>query len=622
MKKLLDSTVQKLKFFILPKVKQLLIVLWADLKIWVNWHVPDRKPEGWPEFWQWKKFPETFTRKERLYLCCLYFVFLISFGIIIQDWWNKTTKIVPKVGGTYSEAIIGQPRFINPLLAPFNDADRDIAQLVFSGLMTYDNNGKIVPDLAEDYEVKDDGKTYEVTLRKNVKWHDGETFNADDVIFTIKILQDQEYMSPLRVNWQGVKIEKIDDYKVRFALSNPYASFLESLTLGILPRHLWEDIHPKNFSLADLNLKGPIGTGPYKFKSFKKNELGFIKSYTLERNSKFYRNGPYIKEITFFFLFESEEAISAFNKKIVQGFGSLSFIDKNDFDGKPKQYSLLLPRYFSVFFNESHSTVLADKNVREGLIFGTNINEIQDKVWRGQAKLISSPILPEIFGFKESSKKYEYNEATALSFIDKSGYKDTDNDGFREKIIEKTKKIGNQTLKEEEKIPLEITLTIPNTPETELIGTMLKEQWKKLGVKTNLEILESYEIQQDKINPREYDAILFGEILGMIPDPFSFWHSSQKKYPGLNLSLFGNRDADKLLEEARQSLDENTRTKKYEEFQNLILSDYSTLFLYSPPFLYTIDKKIKGMDAKMIADPSKRFTNISDWYINTKRAHK
>jgi peptide/nickel transport system substrate-binding protein len=227
-----------------------------------------------------------------------------------------------------------------------------------------------------------------------------------------------------------------------------------------------------------------------------------------------------------------------------------------------------------------------------------------------------------IFGFKESSKKYEYNEATALSFIDKSGYKDTDDDGFREKIIEKTKKIGKQTLKEEEKIPLEITLTIPNTPETELIGTMLKEQWKKLGVKTNLEILESYEIQQDKINPREYDAILFGEILGMIPDPFSFWHSSQKKYPGLNLSLFGNRDADKLLEEARQSLDENTRTKKYEEFQNLILSDYSTLFLYSPPFLYTIDKKIKGMDAKMIADPSKRFTNISDWYINTKRAHK
>ena len=622
MKRLFNLAVQKLNYFIFPKIKIFFKKLWILIKNIIKWHIPERKPDGWPKSWQWKNFPEAFGKKEKIYFCCLYFIFLFSLGLIIQDWWNKNTEIIPKVGGKYSEAIVGQPQFINPLLAPFNDVDRDISQLIFSGLMAYDDNGKIITDLAESYEIKDDRKTYEVSLRKGVKWHDGKNFNADDVVFTIKILQDQEYMSPLRTNWQGIKIERIDDFKVRFTLANPYSSFLESLTLGILPKHLWEGIHPKNFSLADFNIKSPIGTGPYKFKSFKKNELGFIKSYTLERNSKFYQSGPYITEIKFLFFFDREEAISAFNKKLVQGLGSLSFIDQKEFSGKPKQYSIALPRYFSVFFNETFSTILAEKNVREALVFGTNLNEISDKVWHGQAKIISSPILPEIFGFKEPTKKYTYDENLAVSLLEKSGFKDTDGDGFREKITEKTKQIGKQTIKSDEKTPLEITLTLPNTSETELIGTMLKEQWKKIGIKTNLEILESYEIQQNKINPREYDAILFGEILGMIPDPFSFWHSSQKKHPGLNLSLFGDKDADKLLEEARQSLDEGVRVKKYEEFQNVILADYSSLFLYSPPFLYITDKEIKGMNTIKIADPSKRFSNAAGWYIETTRSLK
>lgn len=622
MKKLYSLAVQKLKLFIFPEIKGLFEKIWTLIKGGVSWHIPEKKPEGWPKLWQWKNFPETFGKKEKIYFCCLYFILLFSLGLIIQDWWIKNTKIVPRVGGEYSEAIIGQPRFINPLLAPFNDVDRDISQLIFSGLMTYDDNGKIIPDLAESYEIKDNGKTYEILLKKDVKWHDGKNFNADDVLFTIKILQDPEYMSPLRVNWQGIEIEKIDDFKVRFTLANPYSSFTESLTLGILPKHLWEGIHPKNFSLADFNIKGPIGTGPYKFKSFKKNELGLIKSYTLERNPKFYRSGPYITEIKFLFFFDPEEAISAFNKKLVHGFGSLSFVDSKEFSGKPKQYSIALPRYFSVFFNGTHSEILSEKNVREALVFGTNKEELATKIWHGQAKIISSPILPEIFGFKEPTKKYSYDENLAISLLEKSGFKDTDGDGFREKTIEKTKQIGKQTLKSEEKLPLEITLTLPNTSETELIGTLLKEQWKKIGMKVNLEILESYEIQQEKINPREYDAILFGEILGMIPDPFSFWHSSQKKHPGLNLSLFGNRDADKLLEEARQSLDESVRAKKYEEFQNIVLGDYSSLFLYSPPFLYITDKNIKGMDATKIADPSKRFSNAAGWYIKTTRSRK
>lgn len=621
LKRFLNFTTKRLRFFIFPAIKIGFKSSKERLRTILKYYFPE-KITGWPKFWQWKRLPEVLSSREKIHLSVLFILFFISLGIIIQDYWAKNSIIVPEEGGKYIETIIGQPRFINPLLAPYNDVDRDISQLVFSGLMKYDKNGKIIPDLAENYEIKEDGKVYEIALKQGIKWHDGTEFNAEDVVFTIKILQDQEYTSPLRINWLGVKIEKIDAFRIRFMLENSYAPFLENLTLGILPKHIWENIHPKNFPLADLNIKAPIGTGPYKFKNFKKNELGLIKSYALEANADFYNGGPYIQEIKFLFSFDGEEAISNFNKNLVSGFGSLSSVSFEKIERKSNTYLFSMPRYFSVFFNKTFSSVLSEKNVREALALGANKQEIVKKIWGEQAKIMSSPILPEIFDFNPPQKKYDFDENGARKLLEKSGFKDTDDDGFREKIIEKTKQIGRQTIKEEEIIPLEITLDLPNTPETELIGTMLKEQWKKLGMKVNLEILESYEIQQDKIKPREYDAVLFGEILGMVPDPFSFWHSSQKKDPGLNLSEFGNRDADKLLEEARQSLNEETRTKKYQEFQELVLDDCPAIFLYSPPFVYIVDKSIKGIEAKKIADPSKRFVGVENWHIKTKRVWK
>ncbi len=621
LKRFLNFTTERLRFFIFPKTKKGIKLGGERIKAILKYYFPE-KITGWPKFWQWKRLPEVLSFREKIYLSALFVLFFISSGVIIQDCWEKNSIIVPEEGGKYIETIIGQPRFINPLLAPYNDVDRDISQLVFSGLMKYGGDGKIIPDLAENYEIKEDGKIYEIALRQEIKWHDGIEFNADDVVFTVKILQDQEYTSPLRINWLGVKVEKIDDFRVRFILENSYAPFLENLTLGILPKHIWENIHPKNFPLADLNIKAPIGTGPYKFKNFKKNELGLIKSYALEANANFYNGEPYIQEIKFLFSFDVEEAISNFNKNLVSGFGSISSISSEKIERKSDTYLFSMPRYFSVFFNKTHSAVLSEKNVREALALGTNKQEFVKKIWDEQAKTISSPILPEIFDFNPPQKKYDFDEDGAQKLLEKSGFKDANNDGFREKIIEKTKQLGRHTIKEEEIIPLEITLDLPNTPETELIGTMLKEQWKKLGVKVNLEMLESYEIQQNKIKPREYDAVLFGEILGMIPDPFSFWHSSQKKEPGLNLSEFGNRDADKLLEEARQSLDEQIRAKKYQEFQELVLDDCPAIFLYSPPFVYVVDKSIKGIGAKKIADPSKRFVGVENWHIKTKRVWK
>ncbi|MFA4998402.1 MAG: peptidoglycan-binding protein, partial [Candidatus Paceibacterota bacterium] len=171
-------------------------------------------------------------------------------------------------------------------------------------------------------------------------------------------------------------------------------------------------------------------------------------------------------------------------------------------------------------------------------------------------------------------------------------------------------------------IPLKIVLSTVDQPQLVEVANILKEQWKSLGVDLEVKTFDIASLERDVIRYRDYEAILFGEILGIIPDPFPFWHSSQKKDPGLNLSEYENKDCDKLLETARQSLDEIERETSLEKFQNLLLKDAPAVFLYTPDYLYFVAKEIKGVDQKTLADPSKRFSNVENWYIETKRAWK
>ncbi|MEK7494290.1 MAG: ABC transporter substrate-binding protein, partial [Patescibacteria group bacterium] len=176
-----------------------------------------------------------------------------------------STKAVPKAGGEYTEGIAAQPRYVNPILSQTSEADADLVQLMYSGLFGYNKEGKIEKRLLQDYTVGDDGKTYTLTLRQGVKWHDGEEVTADDVLFTINAIQDPAYKSPLRANWLSVDASAVDRYTIVFTLKKPYFGFLENLTVGILPKHIWENIPADKFLLADYNL-APIGSGPYRFR--------------------------------------------------------------------------------------------------------------------------------------------------------------------------------------------------------------------------------------------------------------------------------------------------------------------------------------------------------------------
>jgi len=560
-----------------------------------------------PSWNQWKKLLSVLNKKERYILLGLFLILIISLitWILIINF--KDTTLVPKYGGSFKEGIVGNPQYLNPVLSEISDADRDITQLIFSGLMKYNNKSELVPDLAEKYSIDSSGKTYDFFLRKDIKWHDNEQFTADDVIFTINTIQNPEYRSPLRINWAGVEIEKIDDYTIRFKLKTPYAPFLTNTIVGILPKHIWENVAPERFALDENNLL-PIGTGPYKFKKIKKDKEEFVDFIELESFNQYKPHEPYIEKIKLSFYPNEESLIKAHNKGKIDSINLASVRNKSlliGINGNKNIYRLNLPRYFAVFFNQSKSKALSDYKVRAALNYATDKQEIIDKVLEGEAKSIDSPIPIGVWAHADI-EAYDFDLEKAKQILTDREWTDEDGDGIRERGDTK----------------LEIELITTELKELQQVANLLQEQWSKLDAKITIKILNIGEIQQEYIRPRKYESLLFGEVLGLDPDPFAFWHSSQKKDPGLNLALYSNSKVDKLLKDARQTLDSEERKEKYAQFQQLVINDAPAVFLYSSYNLYYAAKKIKGIEVEDIVVPSKRFSDIQEWYIKTKRVKK
>lgn len=516
------------------------------------------------------------------------------------------TKAIPKFGGEYIEGVSGQPLHINPLLAQSNDIDSDLSEIIYSGLLKYDENGNLVKDLAESYEISDDKLTYTFHLKQNALWHDGEKLTAKDVAFTINLLSNPSYKSPLRSNWQGIGTDIVDDYTLNFKISTPFVGFLSNLTFGILPEHIWGSVEPEKFALTQLNLE-PIGSGPYKYDSLQKDNNGNIFSYKLISNPDYFDDKPYISKLTFNFYSDDDKIIEAYNRKEIMGISGLT--SKNISSLKLPQstlvHSLEMPRYFAVFINQTRSVPLANDEVRLAMAYSTNRDELIEKVLNKNGRPVYSPILPGMLGYDENLDRRDFNLDKANQILDDSGWKKGE-DGIRGK---------NGT-------PLEFTLTTTQWDELAQTAQILKDQWEKIGAKVNISILPISDIQQNYIRPREYDALLFGQVLGSDPDPSSFWHSSQKKDPGLNLSLFGDDTTDKLIDDGRKEFDPEKRAEIYRNFQAKLNQEIPAIFLYSPDYIYPINKSVQGISIRNLISPSQRFSDVNKWFIKTKRIWK
>lgn len=556
-----------------------------------------------------KKLWKILNAKEKVWFAFFIVLVLFSISFLIGNFYRNQTVAVPAFGGTFIEALSESPHNLNPILAT-NDADRDLSRLIFSSFLKYNERGELIPDLVASYNISKDYKTYTVKLKDGIFWHDGEPFSADDVVFTINAVQNPEYNSPLRTSWQGVKVEISDNNTIIVNLKTPYSDFIENLALlGILPKHIWSKVLPQNFPLSDLNLK-PIGTGPYSFVKLQKDPLGRIISINLTANADYFASSPLIKNLIFKFYLSEEEAVSAFNRKEVDGLLLQSAQNKNQLRGLENSSVFSLPsqRIYAIFLN-TDDKILKDKNVRQAINYAVNREELLNKLLGNEGKLAIGPIPPGMPGSSPELSGYNYDPKKSIELLEKNGWIKNEEGIY-------SKKLG----KDKEATPLK--LTIVTAKSIQLAATLIRDYLKNIGIESELKIVSLSELQQNYLRDKNYGAILIGESYAGAIDPYIFWHGAAIKDPGLNLSLYNNIKVNKILEDVRQITDPAKKAQKLEEFQKLVINDAPAVFLYSPNYIYIVKNAVKNIKLSKLVIPSDRFSKINEWNIETERIWK
>jgi peptide/nickel transport system substrate-binding protein len=555
-----------------------------------------------------QKAIDSFSSTEKYVFAFLIVTLTASSLFLLKNTLNMFMKEVPARGGEIHEGVIGYPRYINPILS-VTDGGKDLTLLIYAGLLKATGDGQIIADMAESYSISDDGTVYNVKIRENAKFHDGTPLTSKDVEFTIKKALDPALKSPKAPNWQGVSVRVISEKEIEFVLSKPYAPFIENLTLGILPEHLWKDIDPEAYIWSERNFD-PIGSGPFKTKEIKRDKSGLPIYYKLVPFGDYTLGKPFIKEIYMHFYTNEEKLLEAIKKGEVDSAGALS--PKSAIEIKDSDHKILrspLPRIFALFLNQNEIPIFADKNVRLALSTAVNRKEIVDEILKGFGTETKSPLPASISLLPKEQTDNATQIQEAISILEKAGFT-KDANGIMEK----------KTAKETSR--LSFTISTSNYPELKDTALLLKKQWEAIGAEVKVELYELSDLNQNILRPRKYNSLLFGEVIGRDLDLYAFWHSSERNDPGLNLSQYTNSKADKFLVDARSTSDTNKKVEALQGLEKEITNDVPAIFLYSPDFIYMIPKNLRGVSVDTITSGSERFLDAHKWYTDTEYVWK
>lgn len=538
---------------------------------------------------------DTLSKRERTLLFGAFAVCGIASILWTVHALSLRTVATPAEGGSYTEGVVGQPTAINPLIAVAHDADQDLMRLTFAGLAT----------LTERIQENEDHTTWSVTLKNDLLWSDGSPLTSDDVVFTIERIQDPETRSPLLPLWQGIAVERLSERETRFTLKAPYAFFEENLKgLRIVPHKLFEAIPGQNLHLSAYNLE-PVGSGPYAFATYTKRKDGFITDYELAMNEYFAGPRALIPSVRFRFFRTLAEAIEAFNRKEIDGLGGIEPSQAKEFKVGYAMQEFPMPRYYALFLNAAVQPALKAAEVREALEAAIDRDDVIKHVFDGRAEPVFGPFPPTL-GISENKAESRLSPEEIKEMLAKKGWKENDRG-----VLAKTS--GKET------IELSFELIAPNIRFLAETAELVKRAWAAVGIRTAVTLLDPSDVARDTLKTRNYQILLFGNMLSLVPDVFSFWHSSERFAPGLNLALYENKDADALLESIRKEFDADTRLKLLKDFEGVIREDRPAIFLFSPFYLYAHSKQLKGIESAPIVSPADRFLTAPAWFIRTSR---
>lgn len=470
--------------------------------------------------------------------------------------------------GVDSEGVLrfslgGEVSVLNPILST-DSVSSAVEGSIFSGLVTVNEKLEMAPDLAERWDVSRDGKVWTFHLRKNVKWHDGAPFTADDVKFTFDSILNPKVNSVRRsdfiIDGLPIKFRIVGKYTLQAILPKPFAPFLVNAGIGIIPKHL---LAGKDINTADFN-RQPVGTGPFIFKEWRAGD-----HVTVERNPDYYLGKPLLSKIVY-------KEIPDANSRLV----ALEADEIDETDIPPKdytrmksvkgvniyEYDVLLYTYLG--FNLANPK-FADRRVRQALAYATDKKQLVNLIYRGLASPAFAPSAPVSWAYSDAVPKFDYDPEKA-----------------------------RQLLKEAGKEDLEFTILInQGNKEREKAAVILQQQYKKIGVKVNIRVLEwsaLLKIVNAPKAPKEFEAVIMGWSLGLDPDAYSIWHSSQ--YPrGFNFINYNNPKVDKLLERGRETIGRSERKKIYAKLWQAIAADQPYIFLWYPKAVVGIRDRVGGL---------------------------
>ncbi len=513
-------------------------------------------------------------------------------------------------GGTYREALVGSLQRLNPLLDSYNQPDRDVDRLIFSGLIGFDPTGAPIPDLAAGWVIGEDGLSYTVILRPDATWHDGEPVTSRDVLFTFGVLQDKDYPGPadLARLWRSVKVTAHDERTVVFTLPEPFAPFLDFLSQGLLPEHLLGSVTAADLTGQTFNVS-PIGSGPFRLDHLLV-EQDRITGLVLKPYEKHFGTTAYLDEVEFRYFPSVEAAFGALEAGQMMGLGGLTppLVERALHTSTLQMFSAREPRMALVFFNLKNEEVpfFASREVRHALLLAVNRQRIINSVLFGQAVIAAGPVLPGSWAADPAITPETFDPLQAERLLETAGWK-----------LPTGATPGDAAyVREKEDTPLRFTLVHPDDAVHTRTAQMLQAMWAEVGVQADLQAVPANSLVSGFLAPRSYQAALGDLSLARFPDPdpYTFWHQTQIS-SGQNYSQLDDRSISEVLEIARTETSPTDRAKLYRSFQYRFNYQVPALVLWYPTYSYALDARLNGVHLGPLVDSSDRLTSITQWFL-------
>lgn len=531
------------------------------------------------------------------------------------------TSDAPAEIATYREALVGEVRRLNPVLAGSNPVDEDITSLIFEGLTRTNGYGEPVPALAERWIISSDGLEYIVFLRQDILWQDGIPFTAEDVLYTMSILRDPEFpgTADLGAFWRTVETEKLGDFIVRFRLTQPLGTFLDKLRIGILPEHALRGTRAAQIDDHPFNVT-PIGTGPYQLEAFggtdtiERVDLRVAPVYRQRQEGR--ENAFAIERLSFHLFDTFDDALVALQNGEVDGLAGRDAEQRNQLfltanNGDMDMHNQIENTLGVLIFNWENSPYFREVRVRSALASGLNRNSLVERALPNLAVLANSPLMPGSWAYLPDLDWADYNPdaarqllAQALERIDRGEEAETTD----ETLPEATEDAAPTTY-------FAFSILTPDNPALVGLAQEIATQWSQLNLSVTVNAVE-VSTYQAMLESGDFDVALVEYALGDSADPdvYNFWHQGQ--YPnGANYGGADDRRISELLERARRDPYGINRVAEYREFQRAFAERVIALPMYYPLFTYVTAARVDGVQLGFIGSPSDRFRNIGEWSV-------